>query len=554
MTAVTAMIGSLALRVRRWSLTAALAAATAGGCAIDLDQARDPPAIADGAQAVPFSVTAGGGVLTVNNESGLVYQVSQASGDITSIQWNGRELNDRSKGSHLSSGLGSAAVSFSLSPSGTTSVITIATPTLTHYLATRRNDNTIYMATFAAAEPSVGELRWITRLQASLFPTAPVHSDIRNGSAIESSDVFTVNGQSRSKYYGNQPAKDLTTRGVTGSGVGVFMAYGNRESSSGGPFFHDIQNQTGSDAEVYNYMNSGHNQTEAPRTGVLHGPYALVFTSGATPPVPDMSWMASLGLRGWTSARGAVSGRVAGVVAGIPALVGFRNATAQYWAAPDGSGNFVSPQMKPGTYTQVLYQGELEVATRAVTVTASTTLSGQNITSAWPNPAALWRIGQWDGTPLEFRNGTNLGVMHPSDSRNASWGPTTFTVGSAATAFPAAQWVAVNNPTTIRFNLAANQVAAHTLRIGLTAATAGGRPAITVNSFTSANPSPSNQPGSRSLTIGTYRGNNALYTFNLPATAFVAGTNTLVIRVISGSSGTGFLSPGYSYDAVELDN
>jgi hypothetical protein len=26
-----------------------------------------------------------------------------------------------------------------------------------------------------------------------------------------------------------------------------------------------------------------------------------------------------------------------------------------------------------------------------------------------------------------------------------------------------------------------------------------------------------------------------------------------VIRVISGSSGTGFLSPGYSYDAVELD-
>ena len=35
--------------------------------------------------------------------------------------------------------------------------------------------------------------------------------------------------------------------------------------------------------------------------------------------------------------------------------------------------------------------------------------------------------------------------------------------------------------------------------------------------------------------------------------SIAAGANTLVIRVISGSSGTGFLSPGYSYDAVELD-
>ena len=44
--------------------------------------------------------------------------------------------------------------------------------------------------------------------------------DIRNNSgAIESSDVFGLsNGQTRSKYYGNQWAKDLTIRGVTGSG------------------------------------------------------------------------------------------------------------------------------------------------------------------------------------------------------------------------------------------------------------------------------------------------------------------------------------------------
>src|SRR2546430_9095343 len=53
---------------------------------------------------------------------------------------------------------------------------------------------------------------------------------------------------------------------------------GNRESSSGGPFFRDINNQGSSQQELYNYMNSGHTQTEPYRMG-LHGPYALVVTS-----------------------------------------------------------------------------------------------------------------------------------------------------------------------------------------------------------------------------------------------------------------------------------
>jgi rhamnogalacturonan endolyase len=267
-----------------------------------------------------------------------------------------------------------------------------------------------------------------------------------------------------------------------------------------------------------------------------------------------MSWMSGLGLAGWVSSRGTVSGRVAGVTSGLPALVGFRNATAQYWATPSSAGDFVTPAMKPGTYTQTLFQGELEVATRTVTVTANATLTGQNITSTRANPATIWKIGEWDGTPLEFRNGGNLSLMHPSDTRNGGWGPVAFTAGSAATGFPAAQWKNVNDPTTIRFNLTAAQVRAHVVRIGITAAIAGGRPSITVNSFNSAGPAPSSQPSSRSLTIGTYRGNNTLFTFNVPATAFVAGANTLVIHVISGSSGTGFLNPGYSYDAVELDD
>ena len=90
------------------------------------------------------------------------------------------------------------------------------------------------------------------------------------------------------------------------------------------------------------------------------------------------------------------------------------------------------------------------------------------------------------------------------------------------------------------------------MRIGITAACAGGRPQIAVNNWTSAAPAASSQPDSRSLTIGTYRGNNSLYSYAVPASAFVTGTNTMTITVISGSGGSGYLSPGFSYDCVEM--
>src|SRR5205085_4172693 len=88
--------------------------------------------------------------------------------------------------------------------------------------------------------------------------------------------------------------------------------------------------------------------------------------------------------------------------------------------------------------------------------------------------------------------------------------------------------------------------------VGITCAFAGARPKITVNSWTSANPAASTQPTSRTLTVGTYRGNNTTYTFSVPATAFVTGTNTLTIVPISGSSGTTYLSPGYSVDVIDM--
>jgi rhamnogalacturonan endolyase len=211
--------------------------------------------------------------------------------------------------------------------------------------------------------------------------------------------------------------------------------------------------------------------------------------------------------------------------------------------------------MKPGQYLQTLYQDELAVATQYVTVTAGSTLTGQNITSAWTTPSSpVFRIGAWTGAPTNFKNWPDLTWMHPSDTRMASWGPVTYTVGSSSAGdFPAYQWKEINNPTTVRFTLSSGQLAARTVRIGITAAYAAGRPQITVNGWTSPAPSPSSQPDSRSLTIGTYRGNNALYTYNVPASAFVAGPNTMTITVISGSAGLGgYLSPGISYDCVEM--
>jgi len=513
------------------------------------------------ARAASFGYTSSGGYYTVSTGAGLTFKISQSNGDLTSLNYNGTELQPSgTKGSHVESGLGSSA-SVTATQSGNYIIITesvtnwYGSGTLIHYLVAVNGQNNIYMATYVNSAGG-GELRWIQYLNRSVLTGVYTPSDVNGGTAIESSDIDLVNGQTRSKYYSNRRAFELTPRGISGSGIGVYMAYGSRESSAGGPFFRDIEQQgTGSSVELYNYLFSGHNNTESQRLGVLYGPYALMVGGNTTPAAPDMSFMYGLGLQGAVplSGRGYVSGTASGVPSGWLTVVGFASSTAQYWAVADSSGSFSSPAMKPGTYTQTLYQNELAVATRNVTVTPGTTLTGQNIASAWNTPAALFRIGAWDGAPTSFKNWYNLTSMHPSDSRMSSWGPTTYTVGSSSVGdFPAYQWKGVNNPTTVEFSLTSSQLAARTVRIGITAAYAGGRPQITVNNWTSSAPSPSSQPSSRSLTIGTYRGNNALYTFAVPASAFVSGTNTLAISVISGSGGSAYLSPGFSYDCVEM--
>ncbi len=513
-----------------------------------------------------FGVSTSSSYYTVDTGAGLVFKVDRANGGIPSIAWNGTELNDTAKASGIASGLGAGGTTVSVTADSSIIKITVTTDAtngvvadMTHYYVVKNGVNHIYMGTYVTNEPGVGELRWITRLQSSLFDTYNPGNDLRNNSgAIESSDVFGfADGTTGSKYYGNQHAKELAIRGISGPGRGVFMDYGTRESASGGPFFRDIQNQT---SEVYNYMNSGHNQTEPNRLGVLHGPYALCFTTGATPARPDMNFMSTLGLTGYVDGAGRgslVVNTISGRDANFAYTLALSNASAQYWSdAADETGAVSLTNVKPGDYTLSLFKGELSVHTTTVTVTAggTTAIPSIAITGDPARVVPFWRIGAWDGTPLDFRNGTNIPLMHPSDIRQGSWTPGTFVVGSStANDFPACMWKDGYGTQVVTFNLTAGQVASSTVRIGITAANAGGRPNIAINNWSpSSLPSASSQPSSRSLTIGTYRGNNTLYSYTVPSSALVAGINTLSINVISGSSGTAFLSPGCSVDCVEL--
>ena len=311
------------------------------------------------------------------------------------------------------------------------------------------------------------------------------------------------------------------------------------ESSSGGPFFRDINaNPSGAYNALYWYMNSGHVPTENRRVG-LSGPYSLVFSRSGTPSgKTDLAFMGGLGIKGFvaTSARGYVSGKGSGVdTAKYQAVVHWYNNAAQYWTYADSSNNFYSPAMKPGTYTQVLYQTELKVATTTVTVTAGTTVT-KNIASTWAAPATtLFQIGDWDGQPKGFRNADKQARMHPSDSRMSPWGPLTYTVGSSAlTDFPMAVFKGLNDPITIKFTLTAAQASgAATFRIGTTLAFAGGRPTANINGKAGAVPAAPTAIDSRGVTRGAYRGYGFIYDYPVAAGTLVAGSNTVSFQSYS---------------------
>ncbi|KAJ6261521.1 rhamnogalacturonate lyase [Drechslerella dactyloides] len=472
------------------------------------------------------------------------------------MKFNGVEYQDGSvKYTQINSGLGSSTVSGSLVSGYTKITIQSSGNPVTQYIVSKSGDNTMYLATYITGEVDPGELRWLARLKKSLVPTGPHNpaSNVEGGSAIEGSDVYLVGGQTRSKFYSSDRFIEDNVHGVTGSGVGIWMiippqAY---ETSSGGPFMRDINTQGGSTQELYWYMNSGHVRTEPWRMG-LKGPYAMTFTTGSTPSANiDTSFFSSLSVNGYVaqSGRGRVSGTVSGIPSGFEGVVHWYNSNDQYWVKSTGS--FTSPYMKPGTYTMKLYKGELEVASTSVTVSAGGTTS-KSISSTESSPSVVWRVGQFDGQPFELKNGNNFLRMHPSDPRMSSWGGT-YTVGSSsANAFPMAIWKSIGGNAVVKFTLSSSQLVQMTLRIGTTLSFAGGRPSVTINSWSGSVPAAPSKIDSRGVTRGAYRGYGEQYTWTVPASAFVSGTNTLTIGVASGSNGADYLSPNFIFDAVEL--
>ncbi len=523
------------------------------------------------ARAAAFGWSDDGANYVVDTGAQLVFKVNKSNGDLTSLVYRDVEYQGYGgKNSHIESGLGSSTVT--IGQSGSTILVSVTYGTLRHYYATRSGENNIYLWT-NKADTSVSATRFILRVKAGLFLNDEPDSYTYAPTTIEASDVFAKSdGQTRSKHYSKLRVADYDYVGWSSGGVGLWIVRSNHEKASGGPFYRSLlRHQSADGGGLYEILYYGQNQTEAQRFG-LQGPYVIALTDGGAPSSAlfpgtlTTPWADSLGIAGYVGASG--RGRVAGV--GITGrntayayTVGLANSAAQYWGPARASdGYFSLAGVLPGTYTLTVYKEELAVHTTTVTVTAGTTTTLNTITipaSNDPsNATAIWRIGDWTGTPRGFKNADLMTYAHPSDVRAAPWtGNVVIGSGTETSAFPCYLWKDVNSGIVVHFRLTAAQAAAaHTLRIGVTTAYANGRPQVVVNdTWTSAIPSPPTQPNTRSLTNGSYRGNNHTFTYSVPASAWLTDTgayNTLRINVVSGSGTTSYLSAGTSIDAIDL--
>ncbi|MCT9081590.1 rhamnogalacturonan lyase B N-terminal domain-containing protein [Streptomyces fulvoviolaceus] len=521
------------------------------------------------ASAATFGYKDDGTNYVIDTGASLVFKVSKSTGDITSLAYKGKEYEGYGgKHSHVESGLGASTVT--IKQSGSTVLVKVVHGAITQWYAARSGQNNVYVWT-NKADASFTATRYIVRLKPGIFPNEGSDTWIEaSDSVIEAGDVWKrSDGTTHSKHYSGKRVIDYDHVGFTTGSVGLWVVRSNHEKASGGPFYRSLlrhSNEGG--AALYEILHYNQAQTEAQRFG-LQGPYVLAFTDGGTPSSSlfhanlDTSWVDGLGITGWVGAAG--RGKVAGVgLKGMDAkyayTVGFANADAQYWAkAAAGTGAFSCKGMLPGTYTLTVFKGELAVHTASVKVTAGSTTSLHSLTiTGDPSTAStLWRLGDWDGTPGGFKNAQLMTYAHPSDARATKWtGNVTIGSGSEAASFPAYVWKDVNDGVLVYFKLTAAQAAAaHTLRVGVTDAFLNGRPRVSINDWVSAIPSAPTQPNTRSLTTGSYRGNNHTFTFNVPSSAWKTDTsqyNILKLNIVSGSTGSAYLSPGTSFDCIDL--
>ncbi|MFC4467916.1 rhamnogalacturonan lyase B N-terminal domain-containing protein [Streptomyces xiangluensis] len=521
------------------------------------------------ASAATFGHSDDGKNHVIDTGASLVFKVSKSTGDLTSLVHKGKEYEGYGgKHSHVESGLGASTVG--IKQAGNTVLVSVAHGTLRHYYAARKGQNNVYMWT-NKADTSFTATRYIARIKAGIFPNEGPDSWVEAvDTVIEAGDVWKEpNGQTRSKHYSGTRVMDYDHVGYTTGSVGLWMVRSNHEKASGGPFYRSLlRHSNDGGVGLYEILHYNQSQTEAMRFG-LQGPYVLAFTDGGTPSASlfaknlDTSWVDGLGISGWVgkSGRGKVSGvGLKGMNADYAYTVGFASKDAQYWAkSASDTGAFSCPGMLPGTYTLTVFKGELAVHTQEVKVTAGGTTALNSLTiSGDPSTAkTIWRLGDWDGTPGEFKNAKLMTYAHPSDVRASKWtGNVVIGNGGEAASFPAYMWKDVNDGILVYFKLTAAQAAAaHTLRVGVTTAYINGRPRVTVNDWVSALPSAPSQPSTRSLTTGSYRGNNHTFTYNVPASAWKSDTgqyNVLKLNIVSGSSGSAFLSPGTSFDCMDL--
>ncbi|MBV1936405.1 rhamnogalacturonase B precursor [Streptomyces sp. BV286] len=520
------------------------------------------------ASAATFGYSDDGSHYVIDTGASLVLKVSKSNGDISSLVYKGKEYEGfEGKHSHVETGLGASTVTIKQSES--TILVKVAHGAITQWIAARSGQNNVYLWT-DKADSSFTATRFIVRLRPGIFPTSDPDAWTSSDTVIEASDVFSrPDGTTRSKHYSGKRVIDYDHIGYTNGSAALWLVRSNHEKASGGPFYRSLLRHTNStSAALYEILHYNQSQTEPERYG-LQGPYVLSFTDGGAPSSSlfhanlDTSWVDGLGITGWVgrSGRGRVAGvGLKGMDAGHAYTVGFANSAAQYWArAASGTGAFSCPGMLPGTYTLTVHKGELAVHTASVTVSAggTTTLNSITVGNDPSTANTIWRLGDWDGTPGEFKNADLMTYAHPSDSRAAKWtGNVVMGGGGEAASFPCYIWSGINDGVLVYFRLTAAQAAAaHTLRIGVTNAYINGRPRVTVNDWVSAIPSPPSQPSTRSLTTGSYRGNNHTFTYNVPASAWKTDTsqyNVLKLNIVSGSTGTAYLSAGTSFDCMDL--